>query len=164
MLQAYQETGQATTPSSSCLPSSTELTPSHVTLRRDLKAQQRNWVSTCGLWTTSWIRCRWLPTPTSPYRAGNVDFYILYTNDIASNPQIMDILVAAKIPVLSIATAAVASNGTTAPLIFTKEDNYNLAFESASYLGKHAKEQLGWKEERTGLHQHGLPGSRWCFP
>lgn len=78
--------------------------------------------------------------------AGNVDYYILYTNDIASNPQIMDILVAANIPVLTIATAAVASNGTTAPLIFTREDNYNLAFESASYLGKHAKEQLGWKE------------------
>jgi ABC-type sugar transport system substrate-binding protein len=78
--------------------------------------------------------------------AGNVDFYILYTNDIASNPQIMDILVGAGIPVLTIATAAVASNGTTAPLIFTMEDNYNLAFESASYLGKQAKD-LGWKEE-----------------
>jgi ABC-type sugar transport system substrate-binding protein len=78
--------------------------------------------------------------------AGDVDFYILYTNDIASNPQIMDILVAAKIPVLTIATAAVASDGTTAPLIFSMEDNYGLAFESASYLGQYAKDR-GWKEE-----------------
>ncbi len=78
--------------------------------------------------------------------AGNVDFYILYTNDIASNPQIMDILVAAGMPVLTIATAAVASDGTTAPLIFTMDDNFNLAFESASYLGQYAKD-LGWQED-----------------
>lgn len=77
--------------------------------------------------------------------AGDVDFYILYTNDIASNPRIMDILVAAKIPVLTIATSAVASNGTTAPLIFSMKDNYGLAFESASYLGQYAK-NLGWNE------------------
>lgn len=77
--------------------------------------------------------------------AGDVDFYILYTNDIASNPQIMDILVAAKMPVLTIATAAVASDGTTAPLIFSMEDNYGLAYESASYLGQYAKDK-GWKE------------------
>lgn len=78
--------------------------------------------------------------------AGDVDFYILYTNDIASNPQIMDILVAAKIPVLTIATSAVASDGTTAPLIFSREDNYNLAYESASYLGQYAKDR-GWNEK-----------------
>ena len=77
--------------------------------------------------------------------AGDVDFYILYTNDIASNPQIMDILVAADMPVLTIATAAIASDGTTAPLIFTMEDNYNLAYESASYLGQYAKDK-GWNE------------------
>lgn len=78
--------------------------------------------------------------------AGDVDFYILYTNDIASNPQIMDILVAADMPVLTIATDAVASNGTRAPLIFSMEDNYGLAYESASYLGNYAKD-LGWAEE-----------------
>lgn len=78
--------------------------------------------------------------------AGNVDFYILYTNDIASNPQIMDILVAAGIPVLTIATDAIASDGTTAPLIFSMEDNFGLAYESASYLGQYAKD-LGWREQ-----------------
>ncbi len=78
--------------------------------------------------------------------AGDVDFYILYTNDIASNPQIMDILVEAEIPVLTIATDAIASDGTTAPLIFSMEDNYGLAYESASYLGQYAKD-LGWEEE-----------------
>lgn len=78
--------------------------------------------------------------------AGDVDFYILYTNDIASNPQIMDILVAADMPVMTIATAAIASDGTTAPLIFSMEDNYGLAYESSSYLGQYAKD-LGWAEE-----------------
>lgn len=78
--------------------------------------------------------------------AGDVDFYILYTNDIASNPQIMDILVPAGIPVLTIATDAIASDGTTAPLIFSIEDNYGLAYESASYLAQYAKDK-GWKEE-----------------
>lgn len=78
--------------------------------------------------------------------AGDVDFYILYTNDIASNPQVMDVLVAGGIPVLTIATEAVAANGTRAPLIFTMEDNFNLAFESASFLGQYAKD-MGWREE-----------------
>ncbi|MFA5518484.1 MAG: sugar ABC transporter substrate-binding protein [Spirochaetota bacterium] len=78
--------------------------------------------------------------------AGDVDFYILYTNDIASNPQIMDILVPAGIPVLTIATDAIASDGTTAPLIFSLEDNYGLAYESASFLGQYAKD-LGWQEK-----------------
>lgn len=78
--------------------------------------------------------------------AGDVDFYILYTNDIASNPQIMDILVEADMPVLTIATDAIASDGTTAPLIFSMEDNYGLAYKSASYLGQYAKD-MGWAEE-----------------
>lgn len=78
--------------------------------------------------------------------AGDVDFYILYTNDIASNPQIMDILVEADMPVLTIATDAIASDGTTAPLIFSMEDNYGLAFESAQLLGNEAKAK-GWAEE-----------------
>ncbi|MGI6726915.1 MAG: sugar ABC transporter substrate-binding protein [Christensenellales bacterium] len=78
--------------------------------------------------------------------AGDVDFYVLYTNDIASNPQIMDKLVAANIPVLTIATAAIASDGTEAPLIFSADDNYDSAYLAAETLAKAAQEK-GWAEE-----------------
>ena len=77
--------------------------------------------------------------------AGDVDFYVLYTNDIATNPSLMDKLVAAKIPVMTIATAAIASNGVTAPVIFGAEDNYNGAFLAASTLAK-AAQARGWTE------------------
>ncbi len=78
--------------------------------------------------------------------AGDVDFYVLYTNDIASNPQIMDKLVAAEIPVITIATAAVAEDGTEAPLFFSAEDNYDSAFMAAEALALAAKER-GWTED-----------------
>ena len=78
--------------------------------------------------------------------AGNVDFYVLYTNDISSNPQLMNKLVAARIPVLTIATDAIASNGTRAPLIFGMDDNYNGAFLAASELAK-AAQARGWRGE-----------------
>jgi ABC-type sugar transport system substrate-binding protein len=77
--------------------------------------------------------------------AGDVDFYVLYTNDIASNPQIMDKLVAAEIPVLTIATTAKAANGTEAPLFFSPDDNYDSAFLSAKSLAQAAKDK-GWKD------------------
>jgi len=77
--------------------------------------------------------------------AGNVDFYVLYTNDISSNPQLMNKLVAARIPVLTIATDAIASDGTRAPLIFGMDDNYNGAFLAASELAK-AAHARGWRD------------------
>jgi ABC-type sugar transport system substrate-binding protein len=78
--------------------------------------------------------------------AGNVDFYVLYTNDIAANPQLMDKLVAANIPVLTIATTARAANGREAPLIFGMEDNYNGAFLAAEALAQAARAK-GWRGE-----------------
>ena len=78
--------------------------------------------------------------------AGDVDFYVLYTNDIASNPQLMDKLTAAGIPVMTIATAAIASDGTEAPLIFGADDNYNGAFLAASALAQAAKDK-GWTDD-----------------
>jgi ABC-type sugar transport system substrate-binding protein len=75
--------------------------------------------------------------------AGDVDFFVLYTNDIATNPMLMDKLVAARIPTLTIATAAIASNGTEAPLIFGHDDNYNGAFLAAEALAQAARAR-GW--------------------
>lgn len=78
--------------------------------------------------------------------AGDVDFFILYTNDIATNPQLMDKLIAAGIPTLTIATAAIGSCGTEAPVIFGAEDNYNGAFLAASELAR-AAQARGWTED-----------------
>ena len=79
--------------------------------------------------------------------AGDVDFFILYTNDIATNPQLMDKLIAAGIPTLTIATDAIGSCGTVAPVIFGAEDNYNGAFLAASELAKVARDVKGWTED-----------------
>jgi len=73
-----------------------------------------------------------------------VDFYILYTNDQESNPQLMDKLVAAGIPAGTIGTAAIATNGTEAP--FLQLPNYDLGFMGAAAAMQRAKD-LGWAEE-----------------
>jgi len=78
--------------------------------------------------------------------AGDVDFYVLYTNDIASNPQIMTKLTEAGIPVLTQGTAAIAEDGTEAPLFFTHEDNYDSAFLAGSAVAEAAKAK-GWTED-----------------
>ena len=78
--------------------------------------------------------------------AGDVDYYVLYTNDIASNPQIMDKLVPAGIPVYTIATEAIASDGTTAPLFFSPDDNYDSAFLAGAAVAQAAKDK-GWTED-----------------
>ena len=78
--------------------------------------------------------------------AGDVDFYVLYTNDIASNPQLMDKLTAAGIPVLTIATAAIAADGTEASLFFSNDDNYDSAYLAAEALAQSAVDK-GWTEE-----------------
>ena len=78
--------------------------------------------------------------------AGDVDFYVLYTNDIAANPQLMDKLTAAGIPVLTIATAAIATDGTEAPLFFSNDDNYDSAYLAAEALAQSAAAK-GWTED-----------------
>ena len=78
--------------------------------------------------------------------AGDVDFFILYTNDIATNPMLMDRLLEAGIPMLTIATAAIGTCGTEAPLIFGADDNYNGAFLAASALAEAAVER-GWEND-----------------
>ena len=77
--------------------------------------------------------------------AGDVDFYVLYTNDVQSNPALMDKLVAAGIPVMTIGTEGVAANVTRAPQLFGEEDNYNSAFLAAESLAK-AAQAKGWNE------------------
>jgi len=78
--------------------------------------------------------------------AGDVDFYVLYTNQIESNPSVMDKLVPAGIPVYTIGTAAIATDGTTAPHYFVAEDNFNSAFMAAAAVAQAAKDK-GWAEE-----------------
>ncbi|MCL2112013.1 MAG: sugar ABC transporter substrate-binding protein [Clostridiales bacterium] len=78
--------------------------------------------------------------------AGDVDFYVLYTNDVASNPQIMDKLVPADIPVYTIGTAAIASDGTAAPHYFVGADNFESAKMAGAAVAQAAKDK-GWDED-----------------
>ena len=78
--------------------------------------------------------------------AGDVDFFILYTNDIATNPTLMDKLIEAGMPMLTIATTAIGACGTEAPLIFGEDDNYNGAFLAASALAQAAVDK-GWEND-----------------
>ena len=87
--------------------------------------------------------------------AGDVDFYILYTNHIESNPQLMTKLTEAGIPVITQGTAAIADDGTTAPVFFTATDNFDSAFMAAEALGKAAKER-GWTEEQCVFLEMGF--------
>ncbi|MCL1896781.1 MAG: sugar ABC transporter substrate-binding protein [Clostridiales bacterium] len=78
--------------------------------------------------------------------AGDVDYYVLYTNQIESNPAVMDKLVPAGIPVYTIGTDAIASDGTTAPVFFSATDNVDSAFLAAESLAK-AAQAKGWTED-----------------
>jgi ABC-type sugar transport system substrate-binding protein len=78
--------------------------------------------------------------------AGDVDYFILYTNHIESNPQLMTKLTEAGIPVITQGTAAIADDGTEAPVFFTATDNYDSAFIAGEALGKAAVER-GWTED-----------------
>jgi|GEM_PF-2268057 len=79
--------------------------------------------------------------------AGDVDFFILYTNDIATNPGLMDKLIEAGIPTMTIATAAIGSCGTEAPLIFNQDDNWDSAYKAARELAL-AAQARGWTEDQ----------------
>ena len=85
--------------------------------------------------------------------AGDVDFYILYTNDQASNPQLMDKLVAGGVKAGSIATQAIAADGTRAPQ-FNVPD-FDSAFHAAQSLALAAKEK-GWNEEEVVFFEMGF--------
>ena len=79
--------------------------------------------------------------------AGDVDFYVLYTNHAESNPQLATKLHRAGIPILSIANPAICEDdGNEAPIFFSPSDNKDSAFLAAESLGKAAKAK-GWKEE-----------------
>ena len=87
--------------------------------------------------------------------AGDVDFYVLYTNHLESNPQLMTKLTEAGIPVLTIATDAIAEDGTTAPIYFSAQDNYDSAFLAAESLGK-AAQAKGWTEDECVFLEMGF--------
>ncbi len=84
---------------------------------------------------------------------GDVDLYILYTNDQPSNAQLVTKLVNAGIPTVSIATEAIAENGYRAPQ-FNVPD-FDAGFKSAAYVGEVAVEK-GWTAEDTVFFEVGL--------
>ncbi len=92
--------------------------------------------------------------------AGDVDLYILYTNDTVSNPQLMTKLTEAGIPVLSIATEAIAANGVRAPQ-FNVPD-YKSGFASAAYVGEKALEK-GWTADECVFFEVGLDTAGGAF-
>jgi len=82
-----------------------------------------------------------------------VDFYVLYTNDQESNPQLMDKLVGAGIPAGTIGTAAIATTGEEAP--FLQLPNYDLGFLGAASAMQVAKDK-GWTEDQIVFFSMGF--------
>jgi len=86
--------------------------------------------------------------------AAEVDFYILYTNDLESNPRLMEQLVEAGIPTGTIGTPAVSPDGVAAEP-FLELPNYDLGFWGAQAASERARE-LGWTDDEVVFFSMGF--------